>query len=89
MTPLPATETACDVLVIGAGIVGVASALRLQQEGRQVLLIDRDGVAAQASRGNAGALAFSNIMPLASPGIMRSAPRWLLAPLGPLAIRPS
>ena len=89
MTPLPATETACDVLVIGAGIVGVASALRLQQEGRQVLLIDRDGVAAQASRGNAGALAFSNIMPLASPGIMRSAPRWLLDPLGPLAIRPS
>ena len=90
MTPLPATEAAsCDVLVIGAGIVGVAIALRLQQEGRQVLLIDREGVAAQASRGNAGALAFSDILPLASPGILRKAPRWLLDPLGPLAIRPS
>ena len=77
------------MLVIGAGIVGVAIALRLQQERRNVLLIDREGVAAQASRGNAGALAFSNILPLASPGILRKAPRWLFDPLGPLAIRPS
>jgi D-amino-acid dehydrogenase len=89
VTPLPPAETSCDVLVIGAGIVGVAIALRLQQEGRQVLLIDREGVAAQASRGNAGALAFSDIMPLASPGILRKAPGWLLDPLGPLSIRPS
>jgi D-amino-acid dehydrogenase len=86
--PLSAAETACDVLVIGAGIVGVAIALRLQQEGRAVVLIDRERVAAQASRGNAGALAFSDILPLASPGILRKAPRWLLDPLGPLAIRP-
>jgi D-amino-acid dehydrogenase len=86
--PLPITEQACDVLVIGAGIVGVAIALRLQQEGRAVLLIDREGVAARTSRGNAGALAFSNILPLASKGILRQAPKWLLDPLGPLAIRP-
>ena len=77
------------MLVIGAGIVGVAIALRLQQEGRAVLLIDRERVAAQASRGNAGALAFSNILPLASPGVLRKAPRWLFDPLGPLTIRPS
>jgi len=76
------------VLVIGAGIIGVAIALRLQREGRAVMLIDRERVAAQASRGNAGALAFSDILPLASPGILRKAPRWLLDPLGPLAIRP-
>ena len=83
-----ATEQSIEVLVIGAGIVGVAIALRLQREGRDVLLIDRECVAAQASRGNAGALAFSDILPLASPGILRKAPRWLLDPLGPLAIRP-
>jgi len=88
LPPLAATEQSCDVLVIGAGIVGAAVALRLQQEGRDVLLIDRERVAAQASRGNAGALAFSDILPLASPGILRKAPRWLLDPLGPLAIRP-
>jgi len=86
---LSAAERSCDVLVIGAGTVGAAIALRLQQDGRQVLLIDRERVAAQASRVNAGALAFSDILPLASPGILRKAPRWLLDPLGPLAIRPS
>ena len=89
--PLPApaaTELSTDVLVIGAGIIGVAIAMRLQREGRDVLLIDRRSVAAEASGGNAGALAFSDVLPLASPGILRKAPRWLLDPLGPLAIRP-
>jgi D-amino-acid dehydrogenase len=86
---LSSAEASCDVLVIGAGIVGVAIALRLQQEGRGVVLIDRERVAAQASRGNAGALAFSDILPLASPGMLRKAPKWLLDPLGPLTIRPS
>jgi len=84
-----ATDESNDVLVIGAGIVGVAIALRLQSEGRDVLLIDRERVAGEASGCNAGALAFSDILPLASPGILRKAPRWLLDPLGPLAIRPS
>ena len=89
LQPLGAAQKSCDVLVIGAGIVGVATALRLRLEGRDVLLVDRECVAAQASRVNAGALAFSDILPLASPGILRKAPRWLLDPLGPLAIRPS
>jgi D-amino-acid dehydrogenase len=84
-----ATEISNDVLVIGAGIVGCSIALRVQRDGRSVLLIDRQGVAAEASGGNAGALAFSDVLPLASPGILRKAPRWLLDPLGPLAIRPA
>ena len=78
-----------DVAIVGAGIVGLAVAAALQDDGRQVLLLDRRGVAQEASRGNAGALAFSDILPLASPGIMRYAPRWLLDPLGPLAIPPA
>jgi D-amino-acid dehydrogenase len=89
LPPLANAECACDVLVIGAGIVGMAIALRLQGEGRQVTVIDRTGVAAEASRGNAGAFAFTDILPLASPGILRQAPRWLLDPLGPLSIAPA
>ena len=89
LPPLAAADLACDVLVIGAGSVGMAIALRLQQEGHRVTVIDRTGVAAEASRGNAGALAFTDIMPLASPGILRKAPRWLLDPLGPLSIAPA
>jgi D-amino-acid dehydrogenase len=89
MPPLGAADLACDVLVIGAGIVGMAIALRLQREGRQVTVIDRKGVAAEASRGNAGAFAFTDILPLASPGMLRKAPLWLLDPLGPLSIAPA
>ena len=90
---LPSLETEAfarphDVVIIGAGIVGLSTALRLAEAGRQVLVLDRRGIAAEASRGNAGAFAFSDILPLASPGILRSAPKWLLDPLGPLAIPP-
>jgi len=89
LPPLGAAESTVDCLVVGAGIIGCATALRLQQAGLQVLLLDRSGVAAEASRGNAGACAYSDILPLASPGIIRQAPRWLLDPLGPLAIPPA
>jgi len=78
-----------DIIVIGAGIVGLSIALKLQSEGRTVTVIDRKGVAAEASQGNAGAFAFSDVVPLATPGIMRRAPKWLLDPLGPLSIPPS
>ncbi|MFT0859962.1 NAD(P)/FAD-dependent oxidoreductase [Ancylobacter sp. G4_0304] len=78
-----------DVAIVGAGIVGLAVAHHLQNEGRRVRLIERGGVAEGASFGNAGAFAFSDILPLASPGILRQAPKWLIDPLGPLAIPPS
>lgn len=77
-----------EVIVIGAGVIGVSAALELQRRGAQVTIVDREGVAAGASRGNAGAFAFSDIIPLATPGIMRKAPRWLLDPLGPLSVPP-
>lgn len=76
------------VLVIGAGIVGLCTALDLQRRGYHVTILDRKGVAAEASKGNAGAFAFTDIIPLATPGIMRKAPKWLLDPLGPLSIPP-
>ena len=89
LQPLSAQRQPADCIVIGGGIVGVCCALRLRQQGLDVLLIDRQGIAAEASQGNAGALAYSDILPLASPGIIRQAPRWLLDPLGPLSIPPS
>lgn len=77
-----------DVIVIGAGIIGISIALKLQSQGRQVLVIDKKGVAAETSSGNAGAFAFADVIPLATPGIMRKAPNWLIDPLGPLSLRP-
>ena len=43
-----------DVLVLGAGIVGVATALQIQARGRGVVLVDRRGAGEETSFGNAG-----------------------------------
>jgi len=77
-----------DIVIVGAGIVGLASAYKLAEAGRSVLLIDRKGMAEETSRGNAGAFAFSDIMPLATKDVLRKLPKWLSDPLGPLTIRP-
>lgn len=77
-----------DVIVIGAGVVGLSAALALQGRGLAVTVLDREGPAAGASAGNAGAFAFSDILPLASPGLFRKVPGWLVDPLGPLSIPP-
>ncbi|MDI7862766.1 FAD-binding oxidoreductase [Rhizobiaceae bacterium n13] len=78
-----------DVIVIGAGVVGLSAAIAAQARGLKVAVIDRTGPAAGASAGNAGAFAFTDILPLASPGILKKAPKWLLDPLGPLTIPPA
>lgn len=78
-----------EAIVIGAGVVGISTALALQAEGFSVRVFDRKGVAQEASMGNAGAFAFTDIVPLATPGIMRKAPKWLLDPLGPLSVPPA
>ncbi len=78
-----------DVAIIGAGIIGLTIADYLQRSGRRVTLIDRNGIANEASFGNAGAIAFADILPLASKGMIKKAPKWLFDPLGPLSIRPA
>lgn len=78
-----------DVVVIGGGIIGCMAARYLLASGREVTILERSAVAAGASAGNAGILAFPEIVPIPSPGITWKAPGWLLDPLGPLSIRPS
>ena len=73
--------------VIGAGIVGVATALWLQREGWRVTLIDRAGPAEGASFGNGGVLASAAIVPVPVPGILAKAPRMLFDPDQPLFLR--
>ncbi len=80
--------TTIDVAIIGAGIIGLSTAYKLQEAGRSVVLIDRKGMGEETSRGNAGAFAFSDVIPLATSGVLQKLPRWLSDPLGPLTIRP-
>ena len=77
------------VIVIGAGVIGLSAAIAAAGRGFAVTVLDREGPAAGASAGNAGAFAFTDILPLASPGLMKKAPFWLLDPLGPLTIPPA
>jgi D-amino-acid dehydrogenase len=77
------------IAVIGCGLVGLACAHALADEGHAVTLIDREGAAAGASQGNAGWLAHTDILPVASPKIWRMLPSLITDPLGPLTVRPS
>lgn len=73
--------------IIGAGIVGVSSAAFLQRAGYGVTLIDRLPPGEGCSFGNAGGLAFCEIVPPIHPRILLKIPGWLMDPLGPLTIR--
>lgn len=77
------------IAVIGAGIVGVSAAEWLRRDGHAVTLIDRNepGGREQTSYGNAGLLAASSIIPVAVPGLLRTVPKLLRDPLGPLHLR--
>lgn len=57
----------CDVLVLGAGMVGVSAALALQARGREVVLVDRRGAAEETSHGNAGIIQREAVVPYAFP----------------------
>jgi len=78
-----------DVVVIGAGIVGVCAASYLLRDGHKVTLVDPDGFGERTSFGNAGAISPGACIPLAMPGMFKHVPGWLTNPEGPLAIRPS
>lgn len=76
------------VTIIGAGIVGVSSALWLQRAGFKVTLIEAGGIGEGASFGNAGNISPGAVVPYLIPGVLKEAPAWLLNPRGPLAVRP-
>ena len=75
------------IIVFGAGIVGVSTALWLQRDGFDVTLIDREGPASGTSYGNAGILASGSIVPVSVPGLLRKAPFMLLRRDQPLFMK--
>ncbi len=77
-----------DVMVVGAGVIGVCSAWFLQQAGASVLLVDKGQVCAGASYGNAGLIVPSHSVPLAEPAALSHGLRWLLRPDSPFYIKP-
>jgi D-amino-acid dehydrogenase len=76
-----------DITVIGAGIVGIATASYLRRDGHAVTVVDRAPPGEYCSFGNAGILSPGSCVPIAMPGILGQVPGYLLDPLGPLALR--
>lgn len=76
-------------IVIGAGIVGICTALYLQEKGRQVTLIDRIAPGEGTSSGNAGIISVGSVHPEAMPGIWKEIPPMLLQRRAPISLRPA
>lgn len=75
-----------SAVVVGAGIVGLSTAWFLQERGVHVTVVDRTGVAAGASWGNAGWVAPGLAIPLNEPTVLRYGLRSLLSPTAPLHV---
>jgi D-amino-acid dehydrogenase len=77
-----------DVLIVGGGVIGLACALALLEAGRGVRVLEAGRVACGASHGNCGTITPSHAPPLAAPGTVLRALRWMLTPDAPLYIPP-
>ncbi|WP_162914496.1 NAD(P)/FAD-dependent oxidoreductase [Taklimakanibacter lacteus] len=75
------------ITIIGAGIIGISTAAFLQRAGHKVTVIDRVAPGEGCSFGNAGGVAFAEVVPTIRPRVLLKIPGWLLDPLGPLTIR--
>lgn len=77
-----------DVLVVGGGVIGMACALALVEAGRGVRVLEAGRIGHGASHGNCGTITPSHAPPLAAPGMVIKALRWMLTPDAPLYVRP-
>ena len=76
-----------EVIVVGAGIVGVCCALQLAERGLSVTVIDRKPPCEETSFGNAGVISPWSCVPQSVPGLWRKIPGWLMDPKGPVFVR--
>ncbi|HET9577136.1 MAG TPA: FAD-dependent oxidoreductase, partial [Usitatibacter sp.] len=77
------------ILVLGAGVAGVACAWYLWRDGHEVTVLERnEAVALETSFANGGQLSYSYVAPLASPSVIPKIPPWLLRRDAPLRFTP-
>ena len=78
------------VLVIGSGVIGLFCALRLRQDGHEVIVIDKEGPDGdKCSLGNAGIVVPSHFVPLAAPGMVAAGLKMLAKRDSPFRIKPA
>ena len=77
-----------EVLVLGGGAIGLATALALLEAGRGVRVIEAGTVGGGTSHGNCGTITPSHAPPLAAPGMPLRALKWMFTPDAPLYLKP-
>jgi D-amino-acid dehydrogenase len=87
--PLCSSAASSSVLILGAGLIGLCSALECARRGMRVTIVDRaparrDG----CSFGNAGMVVPSHFVPLAAPGMIASGLKWMWNPASPFYLKP-
>ena len=77
------------VVVVGGGVVGLASAYRLANAGCDVVVLEARATGSAATHGNAAKIALAETGPVPAPGVILQALRWMLKPDSPLYVKPS
>ena len=77
-----------EVVIIGAGAIGVCTAHYISKSTRRIVVVERGEVCAGCSYGNAGMLVPSHCVPLAEPKAVSQGFRWMFSPESPFYIKP-
>ncbi|WP_022978003.1 NAD(P)/FAD-dependent oxidoreductase [Nevskia ramosa] len=86
--PASVSARACDVLILGGGVIGLSVALFCLRAGRAVTILEQKTPGSAASHGNCGTITPSHL-PLHAPGTLAKALKWMLKADAPLRIKPS
>src|SRR5438093_9215971 len=77
------------VVIIGGGVIGLCTALYCAERGMRVTLVERNGERRDGcSYGNTGMLVTSHFVPLAAPGMVALALKWMWNPASPFYVKP-
>ena len=80
--------TCTEIVIIGAGVIGVCTAHELSRSTRDIVVLDQGDICSGSSYGNAGLIVPSHCVPLAEPGVIRKGLKWMLDASSPFYIKP-
>ena len=78
-----------DVMILGGGVIGLSCALYLLQQGRSVRVLEKNTPGAATSHGNCGTITPSHAIPLAAPGMIGKALKYMRQADAPFYVKPS
>jgi len=83
------TNSQQDVLILGGGVVGLSCAMFLLKQGRSVRILEKNTVGGATSHGNCGTITPSHALPLAAPGMIGKALKYMTQADAPFYVKPS